>query len=143
MKFRQTDGVAISAAKSGFSPTSGYRLEVDGRMPSQKRPPRGRRREDPLVEVWDEEVVPMLIAAPALRPVAVLKELMRRRPELDPKVRRTLERRLRAWRAVNGPDQDVIFRQVHDPGRLGLSDFTDMSDLGVTIAGAPLDHRRF
>ncbi len=69
MKFRQTDGVAIAAAKSGFSPASGYRLEADDRMPSQKKQPRGRRREDPLVEVWDEEVAPMLIAAPALPPV--------------------------------------------------------------------------
>lgn len=34
----------------------------------------------------------------------------------------------------------MIFRQTHEPGRLGLSDFTDMSNLGVTIAGQPLDH---
>jgi len=40
-------------------------------------------------------------------------------------VRRTLERRIRAWRAIHGEEQDVIFRQVQEPGRLGLSDFTD------------------
>lgn len=34
----------------------------------------------------------------------------------------------------------MIFRQTHEPGRLGLSDFTDMSGLGVTIASQPLDH---
>ena len=37
----------------------------------------------------------------------------------------------------------MIFRQTHEPGRMGLSDFTDMADLGVTIAGAPLDHRLY
>ncbi len=37
----------------------------------------------------------------------------------------------------------MIFRQVHEPGRMGLSDFTDMADLGVTIAGEPLDHRLY
>src|SRR5207302_6321232 len=51
--------------------------------------------------------------------------------------------RIRAWRALNGAEQDVIFRQEHPPGRLGLSDFTDMGDHGVSIAGVPLDHRLY
>ncbi len=37
----------------------------------------------------------------------------------------------------------MIFRQTHEPGRVGLSDFTDMGDLGITIAGARLDHRLY
>jgi hypothetical protein len=37
----------------------------------------------------------------------------------------------------------VIFRQEHEPGRMGLSDFTDASALGVTIAGVALDHRLY
>jgi hypothetical protein len=85
----------------------------------------------------------MLHAAPGLRPVAIFEEIRRRHPELGSAVRRTLERRIRTWRAVNGPDQDVIFRQEHAPGRLGLSDFTDLSDLGVTITGERLDHRAY
>ena len=44
-----------------------------------------------------------------------------------------LERRIRSWRAVHGPEQEVIFRQMHEPGRMGLSDFTEMSDLAVTV----------
>jgi hypothetical protein len=70
-----------------------------------------------------------------------MKELLRRQPELGAGMRRTLERRIRAWRAVNGPGQEVIFRQEHPPGRMGLSDFTDVSDLRGTIAGQPLDCR--
>ena len=63
-------------------------------------------------------------------------------PEIGAGVRRTLERRIR-WRALNGAERDVIFRQEHPPGRLGLSDFTDMGDHGVNIAGVPLDHRLY
>ena len=77
-----------------------------------------------------------------MRPIAVFEEI-RRHPEIGAGIRRTLERRIRAWRALNGPDRDVIFRQEHAPGRLGLSDFTDMGDLGVAIAGEPLDHRLY
>lgn len=85
----------------------------------------------------------MLQNAPGMRSVTIFEELMRRHPELTPKIRRTLERRIRAWRAVYGPEQEVIFRQVHRPGRLGLSDFTEMNDLEVTIAGVTLEHRLY
>ena len=87
--------------------------------------------------------MPMLEAAPGIRAVAIFEELCRRHPGIDPGVRRTLERRIAGWRALNGPNRDVIFRQEHPPGRLGLSDFTDMSGLGVTIAGEPFDHRLY
>ncbi|MGY4601540.1 hypothetical protein ACVWXL_009286 [Bradyrhizobium sp. GM22.5] len=82
-------------------------------------------------------------AAPGLRPVAVFEEMLRRHPDLGSGIRRTLERRIRAWRAIHGEEQEVIFRQTHEPGQLGLSDFTDMGELGVTIAGVPLDHRLY
>lgn len=143
MSSRSIHGVPVAAAKAGFSTATGYRIEADGRLPSQKAAPRGRRRPDPLAAVWDSEVVPILEAAPGIRAIAVLEELRRRHPGLNPNVRRTLERRMRAWRALAGPEQDVIFRQEHEPGRLGLSDFTDMGGLGVSIAGIPLAHRLY
>jgi hypothetical protein len=87
--------------------------------------------------------VPLLKRAPGMRPVAIFEEIRRRHPETDIGVRRTLERRIRGWRALNGAEQDIVFRQEHPPGRLGLSDFTDMSDLQITIAGVPLDHRLY
>ena len=105
MKTRRTATPAQAAAKAGFSTATAYRLEQDPRLPSQKRPKRSRRRPDPLAGIFDEEVVPMLEAAPGLRPIALYEEMMRRHPDLDPGVRRTLERRVRAWRAVYGPDR--------------------------------------
>ena len=143
MKLRQNETPTVAAAKAGFSAATGYRLEQDLRLPSQKKRPRGRRRPDPLAAVWESEIVPMLERAPGLRPIAVFDEIRRRHREIGPGVRRTLERRIRAWRALHGPDQEVIFRQEHAPGRLGLSDFTDLADLAVTIAGERLEHRLY
>ena len=143
MSYRQTLSPEAAAAKVGFSTATGYRIEVDPRLPSQKKAPRGRRRPDPLAPHWDVDIVPILKAAPGIRVIAVLDELRRRHVDLNPNIRRTLERRVNAWRALNGPEQDVIFRQEHEPGRLGLSDFTDASALGITISGQPLDHRLY
>ena len=139
MNLRRNHSPAIAGAKARFSTATGYRFETDPRLPSQKKARRERRRADPFADVWDNEVVPMLKAAPGLRPIAVFEELCRRHPDLGAGTRRTLERRVRSWRAVNGPDREVIFRQEHPPGRMGLSDFTEVADLGVTIAGQILD----
>src|SRR5258708_26097621 len=143
MTERQNNTAPSAAAKSGFSAASGYRIEKDPRPPSQKKEQRERRRPDPISAVWDSEIVPMLQAAPGLRPIAIFDEIDRRHPELGASVRRTVERRIRAWRALFGPDQEVMFRQVHEPGRMGLSDFTDMADLAITVTGQPLDHRLY
>ena len=85
----------------------------------------------------------MLKAAPDLRPIAIFEEMLRRHPDLPEGVRRTMERRIHQWRALNGKDRDVIFRQVQEPGRMGLSDFTEMGDLAVRVAGLELDHRLY
>jgi hypothetical protein len=143
MKFRQTNTTAVAAAKTSISTATAYRLEKDSRLPSQKKVPRERRRPDPLADIFDAEVVPLLQAAPGIRAIAIFEETMRRHPELGDGIRRTLERRIRSWRAIHGEEQEVIFRQLHEPGRLGLSDFTDMGSSGVTIAGQPLDHRLY
>ncbi|MGH9846250.1 MAG: IS21 family transposase [Blastocatellia bacterium] len=143
MKLRQTNSVAAAAAKAGFSTASGYRLAGESVLPSQRGTMRERRRPDPLADIFDSEIVPLLQAAPGLRVVAIYEEMCRRHPDLDPGIRRTMERRIRSWRALHGADQEVIFRQVHEPGRMGLSDFTDMGDLDVSIAGVPLDHRLY
>ena len=143
MRYRQHDTVAVAAARAAISPATGYRLAGDPRLPSIKAAPRGRRRPDPLADVFEAEVVPMLMAAPGLRPVAIFEEIVRRHPDLGAGIRRTLERRVRSWRALNGEDREIIFRQTHEPGGMGLYDFTDMTALGISIAGAALEHRLY
>ena len=143
MKFRQTTTAAVAAARASISTATAYRIGKDPRLPSQKQTPRDRRRPDPLADIFDAEVVPMLKAAPGIRCVAIFEEVIRRHPELGDGIRRTLERRVRAWRAIHGEEQDVIFRQDHVPGRTGLSDFTVMGDAAITVAGVLLDHRLY
>ena len=143
MQIRSNHPPRAAAAKAGFSPATAYRIEATPRLPSAKKKTRGRRRPDPLAGIFDEEIVPLLEQSPGLRAVALFEELMRRHPELGPGVRRTLERRVRAWRAVHGPEREIVFRQTHPPGQLGLSDFTDAGGLAVRIAGAPLAHRLY
>ena len=83
MSYRQNHGPAVAAAKAGFSTATGYRIESDPRLASQKKAPRGRRRADPLAEIWDAEIVPMLKAAPGIRAIAVFESFRahRRMPE--------------------------------------------------------------
>lgn len=143
MAHRKRDRPALAAARAGFTTATGYRTEADPRLPSEKRERRGRRRPDPLAGIFDEEIVPLLKANPGLRAVALYEEMMRRHPDLHPGVRRTLERRVRGWKAKHGPEQEIIFRQKHEPGRRGLSDFTEAGALGVSIAGEPLAHKLY
>jgi len=81
MKFRRTDSPEVASAKAGFSTASAYRIEQDPRLKSHRQLVRGRRQPDPLAGIFDEGVVPMLMAAPGLRSVTLYEELMRRHPE--------------------------------------------------------------
>jgi hypothetical protein len=145
MQFRQTHTQATAAAKAGLSERSARRFERDPRLPSQKAADRRpETRPDPLAVIWAGEVVPLLEAMPGLRPITILEELERRHPERDwTRQRRTLERRIRRWKALHGPEREIVFRQAHPPGAQALSDFTDAGPLAVTIAGAPLAHRLY
>ena len=95
-----------------------------------------------LAAVWEAELLPLLQDSPHLSAVTLLEELQRRYPgEYGPSALRTLQRRMRQWRATHGGECEVYFAQEHPPGRQGLSDFTDAGELGVTIASMPFVHR--
>ena len=145
MHQRQTHTQAVAAAKAGFSVRSARRIDRDPRLPSQKAAERlAVASADRLGSVWTDDVLPMLEAMPGLRPITILEELQRRDPDRDwLRQRRTLERRIRTWKALHGPEREIVFRQTHPPGAQALSDFTDASELGVTIAGQRLDHRLY
>jgi hypothetical protein len=77
MKLRQTHSIAVAAAKSSISSATAYRIDSDNRLPSQKKLPRERRRPDPLVNIFDAEVVPILQSSPGIRSVALYEGLPR------------------------------------------------------------------
>lgn len=144
MTLRSSHTQPVAAAKAGLSVATARRIERDPRPPGMKKAPRTRRRPDPLEDIWDAEIRPMLERAPGLRPYTILGEMALRHPGRNwEALRRTLERRIRIWKAIEGPEREVIFRQQHPPGRMGLSDFTDAADLAVTVAHEPLNHRLF
>ena len=146
MEFRRHHTQRIAAAKSGLSERTGRRIERDPRLPSQKaaEPPRRRQVADPFGGLWESDILPLLVSRSGLRPVTLLEEMQARHPDRDwNRLRRTLERRVRTWRGEHGPEREVIFRQDHPPGQQGLSDFTDMGDLGIAVGGAPLAHRLY
>jgi hypothetical protein len=133
-----------SAAKAGISERSAWRIEVAQRLPSQRPQRNWRTREDPLSAVWDSEVIPLLQTDARLNAVTLLEELQRRYPgQWDSGVLRTLQRRIRMWRAQFGAEREVYFAQEHPPGRQGISDFTVADDLNVEIAGVMFTHRLY
>ncbi|NIJ40604.1 hypothetical protein FHS78_000874 [Parvibaculum indicum] len=71
MTLRQTHSTPVAAAKTGISQATGYRLQADPSLPSQKKAPRGQRRPDPLADIFNTKVAPLLRSSPGIRPVAV------------------------------------------------------------------------
>ncbi|MFG6101425.1 hypothetical protein U2F10_04165 [Leptothoe sp. EHU-05/26/07-4] len=92
---------------------------------------------DPLAGVWTEELEPMLRREPRLKPTTLFEYLEEHYPGKYPRVLRTLQRRVREWKALHGPEPDVMFMLDHEPGVMGLSDFTKLKRVTVTINGAP------
>jgi len=135
-----------AAAAAAMSVRSARKWE-HGAFPSQRgKPHTWRTRPDPFGAVFESEVVPLLAADEkrVLEARTILGELNRRHPgELSVRQLRTLQRRIRQWRALNGPDKEVFFPQDHRPGREAAYDFTNCDELGVTICGTPFEHLLF
>ncbi len=141
---RRTHTQVAAAAKAGISERSARQIEGADTLPSQRPRRQWRTREDPLLAVWEAELLPLLSGNPQLQAVTLLEELERRHPgEYAPSTLRTLQRRVRSWRVNHGGEREIFFAQEHPPGRQGLSDFTVCNDLGVTIAGVAFPHRLY
>lgn len=135
-----------AAAAAGMSVRTA-RTWQRGPVPSEKKRRRNwRTRPDPFAEVWAEEIEPLLRGDVdgALEATTLLEWLEERHPgRFSHSQLRTLQRRLRDWRALYGPEQEVFFPQEHPPGREAQLDFTHAQELGVTIAGEPFSHLLF
>ena len=142
MKLVQTERtLSLTAAKAGMDEKTARRYRRLGKVPSEvKVQHTWRTRKDPFAEVW-EEVHAKLAVNPGLQAKTLFEDLQRRYPGRFAEGQlRTLQRRVKVWRAVEGPGKEVCFPQRHVPGRLCQSDFTSMNSLGITIARQPFDH---
>jgi hypothetical protein len=130
-----------AATKTGMDRKTARRYRNMRRLPSHNDTPHDwRTRPDPFAEVWPE-VEEHLHQAPGLQAKTLFTWLQQKYPgRFDDGQLRTLQRRIKTWRATCGPAKEVFFSQVHHPGRLGASDFTHMSSLDVTIGGQRFAH---
>ena len=138
--------LAAPGAAAGMSERTARHWQ-SGALPSTAKAPRTwRTREDPFAGVWESEVVPQLVADTEgrLQVLTLFTWLCRRHPgRFQAGQLRTLQRRVRDWRVQYGPDREVYFEQVAVPGREAAFDFTDASDLRVTVRGVPFPHLLF
>ncbi len=139
MNNRQSgDTQETAAAKAGISVRTGRRIEKGQRPERQER--QWRTRTDPFEGIWASELVPLLEREPSLTGITLWEYLDDQYPGQYPEqLLRTLQRRVKQWRAIEGPAKAVIFRQSVPAGHQGLSDFTH-PDTPVTIAGEPFKH---
>ena len=137
--------MAASAVAAGMSERTGRRWNGRGLPSASKEPRMYRTRPDPFADVWSTEIEPHLVADAdgRLQALTLFAWLCERQPNrFRPGQVRTLQRRMREWRARHGPAPEVFFEQTPVPGREAAMDFTDGTDLCVTIAGEPFAHCR-
>jgi transposase len=133
--------VGLSAMRSGVQRNTATKYVKAGKLPSDIAAPRTwRTRSDAFDRDWPE-IAAMLGAAPSLEAKTIFEVLVEREPErYDEGQLRTLQRRVRAWRATAGPEKEVFLAQDHRPGEAMQTDFTWATELGVTIGGEPFPH---
>jgi len=132
-----TQGTA--ALRAGFSERTGRRIERGWRVERKAR--HWRTRDDPFTEVWEQKLEPLLKEYRRFSATGLLRYLQAQYPGQYPDASlRTLQRRTRAWRALYGAEKEVMFRQEREIGRWGLSDFTQLKDVVITIGGKAFAH---
>jgi hypothetical protein len=136
----KTQSIAASKAAMDEKTARKY-LNNSNKLPSQcKKEQYWQTRQDPFEQEW-EEIKEKLEVNPGLEAKTIFNALQREKPGgfTDGQLR-TLQRRVKVWRATEGPPKEVFFPQKHFPGQLCASDFTDMSKLAITIGGQKFEH---
>jgi hypothetical protein len=124
-----------------MDPKTARKYLRSGKLPSEIPVDRNwRTREDPFHDVW-EPLRDQLAVNPGLEAKTLFATLQRDYPGrfADGQLR-TLQRRVKIWRLTEGPPREVFFAQRHEPGRLCASDFTHMTELGITVGGRSFPH---
>lgn len=133
--------LATAAAKAGMCEKTARKYLKSGKLPSQTKKDRNwRTRQDPFAEVWPE-IEKMLEIDESLLGTTVFDYLCRIYPgKFQEGQLRTLQRKMKRWKAVKGPVKEVMFPQERHPGVQCQSDFTCMNNLNILIANQPFDH---
>ena len=133
--------LSMAATKAGLDEKTARKYLKAKKLPSELHRPRTwRTHDDIFADVWDE-VRKKLELNPGLEAKTLFQDLQRRYTGrfADGQLR-SFQRRVKHWRATEGPPKEVFFEQRYRPGERSQSDFTSMNRLGVTIQGEPFDH---
>ena len=136
--------IGLNQTKAAYiakiSERTGQRIEAGQHQPNRGKVKSQNSTQDPLGDVWDKELEPMLKKEPRLNPMTLFEYLQDTYPGKYPQVLRTIQRRVQTWKALHGPSPEVMFELRHEPGVMGLSDFTQLKGMEITIAGKPFEH---
>ena len=127
--------IGTAAAKAGMDRKTARKYRDADRLPSEMKPERTwRTRVDPFVEDWPT-IERMLTDAPELEAKTLFEYLTDtiRPGHYEPGQLRTFQRRVSHWRALNGPEREVFFPQLHRPGEISQTDFTWLTSLDITV----------
>jgi len=140
-EFNKKGDLTMSAMKAGMTrKTAAKYMKLKDPLDPPKVRHDWRTRVDGFAEVWPE-VQAMLTAAPELEAKCLFEHLQERDPgRYASGLLRTFQRRVRQWRAMHGPAQEIHFAQESRPGEVIQTDWTHASELGITIAGEPYPH---
>ncbi len=133
----------VASSKAGMDEKTGRKYRDNDLLPSEIQVGRTRdwrTRVDPFDAIW-QDVIPYLESNEGLEAKTLFEHFQRAHPGCfsDGQLR-TVQRKVKNWRATKGPGREIYFPQQHHPGKLSQSDFTHMSKLQISIAGQPFDH---
>ena len=139
--YEKTGQIIVSAMKADVHPQTAGKYIHAAKPPAELQKPHSwRTRPDPLEKIWPE-VAAMLRDAPELEAKTLFEHFLARSDSgLEEAHLRTFFRRVRHWRALEGPEREVFFAQDRKPGQLLQLDWTYARELNVTINGEVLDH---
>jgi len=141
MLIQKEKTIAIAAAKAGMDEKTAWKYRKLGNLPGEvKKNHTWQTRNDPFESIWNN-IKAKLEINPGLEAKTLFGDLQRHSPGIfsDGQLR-TLQRKVKRWRAEEGPAKEVYFDQIHRPRQLCESDFTHMNSLEVKIQGQPFNH---
>ena len=135
--------IGLNQSKAAYiaeiSERTGQRIESGEHQPNRGKVDENNSK-DPLGGIWEKELEPMLKKEPRLKPMTLFEYVQDTYPGKYPNVLRTIQRRVQTWKALYGSSPEVMFELRHEPGMMGLSDFTELKGITVTIAGKAFEH---
>jgi hypothetical protein len=136
----KNNNLSKAAAKADMCRQTAGKYYHENKLPSQLKKARDwQTRTCPFADVWPE-IEDLLRSCPGLNGISILNVLNDKYDNryTDNQLR-TLQRKIRRWRALHDKNEnyEVFFQQIHRPGEMAQTDFTETASLGLTILGNP------